>query len=254
MKNIKCSKIVLIITILLVMGFIINLVTSFYGNPISAAIATSKIRTYVDETYPNMELEVPKVKYNFKFEEYTSHIQSKTSSDTRFMVSWSNGKIYNSYDGDVVQRYSTYGRLQQEFSDKMKEIIKKEFLYETSMVFADMGKEDGDISSLTLDMALDITNPPIPTELSIYILTDDISYEFLSARLLEIYDIMGKYKVPIEVFSVVLEEPMEEGEKADPDGERIYLYDFPASEVLSDNLMERIKEHQTRWEAEGEKK
>jgi len=248
MKNIKWSRIIIIVIVILIIGFIINIVTSFYGNPVTAAIATSKIQAYVDKTYPNNDFEVPKANYNFKFEEYVSHIQSKTSADTRFSVAWSRGRINDSYEGDVVKRYTTYERIQHEFSKAVEDIIVKEFPYETSILFVDLGKAEIGLESLMLDMPLDINHPPLPAELTIYILSNETSYEFLSARLLELYEIMQKHQIPINMYSIVIEEPMPEGEKAIPGGESIYLLDFPTENIESVNLIETMKEHQMIWE------
>lgn len=235
-------------------GFIANLVIAFYGNPISSAIATKKIRTYVSETYPNMELKVPKAVYNFKFDEHISHVKSKTSQDTHFDVSWVRGKIYDSYENFVTGRVNTFDRLSREFSDKVEQVIQKEFPYKTSILFADLGKEEQNIEFLTLDMPLDLSNPPMHAELVIYILSHDASYEFLSTRILELQQLMQKNNIPIDNYSVVVEEPLIEGEeKAAPDGERIYLYDFPSDKISSDNLIEVIKEHQKTWEASHQK-
>jgi hypothetical protein len=237
------------------MGVIYNFVTSFYGDPILEKIATHKIQAYVKETYPNMDLEVSKANYNFKFKEYNSHVQSNTSQDTRFTVTWTGERIDDSYESDVVNRYRTFARLQQEFSKSVEGIIEEEFPYETSILFADLGKAEIGISSLTLDMPMDIHNPPLPATLTIYILSNEISYEYLSDRLLELYDIMIQNQIPIDIYSVVIEEPLPEGEKSAPGGQSIHLLDFPADKIMSENLIETMKEHQKAWdEQENHKK
>ncbi len=253
-KRIHWSTVIFIAVLLLFVGFIASIIMAFYGNPITAVIATAKIRNYVEDTYPNMDLEVPKAGYNFKFEEYISHVESKTSPDTHFDVSWVKGKIYDTYESFVTRRGNTFDRLSREFRDRVEQIIQKEFLYTTSILLVDLGKEEQNISHLTLDMPLDPSNPPMPANLTIYILSNDVSYEFLSARLQELQSIMEENKIPIATYSVVVEEPLIEGEeKAAPDGENIYLYDFPSEKISSDNLVEVIKEHQKTWEANNSK-
>lgn len=254
-KRVRLSTILFVVVLLLFVGFIANVIMAFYGNPISAAISTKKIRSYVSETYPDMELEVPKAGYNFKFEEYISHVKSKTSPDTYFNVSWIKGKIFDSYESDVTGRGNTLDRLNREFSDKVEQILQKEFPYQSSILFAHLGEEEGvNMGQLTLDMPLDPFNPPVPAGLTIYILDPDPSYEFLSARLLELQRIMEEHEISMDTYSVVIEEPLIEGEeKPAPDGKRIYLYDFPSDKISSDNLIEVIKEHQKTWEAQSEK-
>ncbi len=253
-KRIHWSTIILVIILLLFLSFIASFIMAFYGNPITAAIATNKIRSYVSETYPEMELEVPKAGYNFKFKEYISHVKSNTSPDTHFDVSWVKGKIFDTYESFVIGRGNTFDRLSREFSDKVEQILQKEFPYQTSILFADLGKEEQNIKHLTLDMPLDVSNPPMPAGLTIYIMSHDASYEFLSARILELKQIMEENSIPIDTYTVVVEEPLIDGEeKADPEGERIYLFDFPSNKISSDNLIEVIKEHQKSWEASQQK-
>ena len=70
--------------LLLVIGMIYYFLTGFFGNPISAAIAGYKIKGYVQEKYPDKDLNVSNPEYNFKSGSYYSVIQSKTIKDMRF--------------------------------------------------------------------------------------------------------------------------------------------------------------------------
>jgi hypothetical protein len=235
------------------LGVIYNFITSFYGDPILEKIATHKINAYVEATYPNMDLEVSKASYNFKFKEYNSQVQSNTSQDTHFTVTSAGGRISDTYESDVVNRYRTFDRLQQEFSKSVESIIEEEFPYETSILFADLGKAEIGISSLTLDMQLDMHNPPLPAALTVYILSKEISEEYLRDRLLELNSIMIQNQIPINIYTVVIEEPLPEGEKSAPGGQSIHLIDFPAEKIMSENLIETMKEHQKAWDENHEK-
>lgn len=249
MKGSTIVRIILIGIILLVIGFAFSFFNAFYGNPISAAIATSKIRSYVKETYPEMNLEVPKATYNFKFDEYNSYVKSKTSVDTCFYVSVSNGKINDRYEIEVINKNNTFERLQKELDQTIGEILLKEFPYETSILIADFYTKDSDFSRLTLDMPFEITNLPFGVSLTVYILSNDISYENLKVKITELSKIMEKHNIPVDLFTVVLEEPMPEGEKAAPDGESLHLIDFPVEKLSEPNLIEAIKAHQKEWES-----
>lgn len=253
-KRIHWTTVLIFAILFLIIGFFTNLVMAFYGNPISAVIATVKIKAYMKDTYPDMDLEINKARYNFKFEEYVSHVKSRSSQDTYFNVCWTKRKIYDSYENDVVKLYNTYDRLNREFSEKVEEIIQKDFPYETSILYAIFGKEEQDFEELYLDMPLDIKNPPMPANLVIYIMSDEVSYEFLSARLLELNQLMNKYEIPIDTYSVVIKEPLIKGEeKPAPNGKTLYLYDFPVGKISSANLIEVMKEHQRSREAEHQK-
>lgn len=253
MNKKKLAIIVTTVLFLCIFGIVLMFINSFWGNPISAAIATRSIKSYVKETYPDMDLEISDAKYNFKFNSYVSWIQSKTSKDTNFTVDWSDGAIYDSYEYDVLGRYRTFERLSTEFSQKVVEIVRKEFKYETSILYGDFGKSELDLSKLTLDMPLDFNNLPLPTDLTVYIMSDEISYEVLSAHLLELYRIMESHQIPIDQYTVVIEEPIPGEAKSALNGESLHLIDFPSEKIESEDLIAVIKEHQKAYEAEHTK-
>lgn len=68
MKSKIIPRILICLSVILFAGLIFSFFNSFYGNPISAAFATSKIKAYVNNTYPDLDLEVPHAVYNFKIE------------------------------------------------------------------------------------------------------------------------------------------------------------------------------------------
>lgn len=252
-KSKLIPRILICLSILIFAGLIFSLFNSFYGNPVSAAIATSKIKSYVNHTYPDLNLEVPSATYNFKTQGYYSQVKSGTSPDTCFSVSWSDGGLYDTYEYDVEKRDMTYRRLQTELDKTVEGIIQTELPYETSILLADFVLKEGDTNSLKLDMPLDIKNPPLPVSLTVDILTDEISYENLSARLLELSDLMKEYEIPVALFSVIIQEPAAGGEKAAPEGQSLYLYDFPSEKITEPDLIASIKEHQKEWEEENNK-
>jgi hypothetical protein len=253
MKKIKWLSVILIAVMLLMVGFVVSFITAFYGNPITEMIVTSKIRSYVEETYPDLDLEVTKAVYNFKFQDYVSRVQSKTSVDTGFSVSWEDKTIHDTYENDVVKHYRTYERLQMEFSEIVEDTVGREFPYETYILFADFDKSMDDFSSLTLDMPLNTGEIPVPVSLTIYFYHDKINYEVFCDRLLELYDIMNKNNIRMDYYSVVMEEPPTKDEKTVHNGESIYLYDYPADRLASDHLIEDIKAYMAMYEKEHEK-
>ncbi len=253
MKKVNWTVVLLTAFMLIILGLILSVVTAFFGNPITKMIATSQIRSYVEKNYPDMDLEVAKAVYNFKFESYGSKVQSNTSVDTKFYVHWRRGKIDDTYETDVLKHNTTYQRLQKEFSDLVEEIINREFPYQTSILFADIDKYMDDFGGLTLDMPLDPAAIPTSPTLVIYFYHDQINYEVFCERLLELRDIMKKNNIKIEYYTVVMEEPSEDGEKPKSSGEAIYLYDYPANKLNSQTLPEDIKIYMAAWEKENEK-
>lgn len=200
-----------------------------------------------------MNVEVTKAVYNFKFGDYLSHVQSKSSQDTAFTVSWHKGAIQDSYESDVIKRYKTYTRIQMELSKLVEDTVIREFPYETSILFADLDKSMNDYSMLTLDMPLDSEAIPAPTTLVIYYYDDKVDYEAFRTHLLELRDIMKRNKIRIDYYSVVMEKTPPQGEKPTRNQESIYLYDYPADQLDSESLIEDMKEYMQEWEKENEK-
>ena len=103
-------------------------------------------------------------------------------------------------------------------------------------------------------MSIDLANPPIPTSVTVYILSKEISYEVLVDRMKEWIILRRRTQFNVDYYSVVLEQPLIEGEeKPAPDGERLYLYDFPAENLQRQDLIDLIKQHQTDWEENHKK-
>jgi hypothetical protein len=257
MKNRLVSRIGISVITLFLIGIVIAFLNSFYGNPVSAAIATAKIKSYVSETYTDMDYEMNEVTYNFKFSEYYSVVKFPSSEDSCFMVSWRDGKIYDDYEYEVANLYSTYRRLQKEFSKTVEDIINKEFPYETSILFADFFcTVDSYEGKLTLDMPFDIYHLPLPSTIIIYIVTKDVSYENLSSRLKELNTLMSSHQIKIDFYSMVLQEPLPEEEKAAPDGKSLYLYEFPAEKIDLEQkeLITEMKSFQNERENEEKEK
>lgn len=257
------KKIVLVITggfILGLFAFILSIIFAFTGNPISAAIANHKINDYIKKEYAfitDLDYKEKKSTYNFKFNYYGKYVQSKSSEDTGFYVYYNEGEIEDNYDNCVEGMLNTYSRLEEQFDDAVEKIIDENFPHKTDMVLANFYKgdlENGLKDKLTLDMTLDINNIPLDTELSVYLFSDEISYEALHDRLVEVHQLMKENNLDFEIYSIVIEEPIsEDEEKPKHKGQNIHLLDFPTESMNAENLIEVIKAHQLQWEMEHEK-
>lgn len=237
-------------------GIILFITNSFTGNPISAAIANKNINNYLEDKYSfinDLDYKDKKTTYNFKFGQYGKYVQSKSSPDTAFYVTYNrSGKISDDYDGYVVGRFNTYTRLEKEFDSVVEEIFKKNFPYETDILIAGFSFDENDRNKLALDMKLDLDNLPLESNLSVYIISDEINYEVLRDRLIEVDELMKDHSFKFKNYSVVIQEPKSE-DKDKPRGESLHLLDFPVEKMESEDLITVIKDHQTQWEIEHEK-
>lgn len=249
----RIGTILTVILLLFVFGTIFLFFNSFFGNPVSASIAKYKISRYVKKEYPDKDLDISKAQYNFKNHDYFCIVQSKDIKDMRFQISLSGKNIRDSYEFDVAGKYQTFVRLTNEFDKKVEALIESAFPYPTDILIADFDKSDGIFSNLSLDMPLDITNPPYPAYLTVYMFSEEISYDFLCARLLELHNLMQTNRIPFELYTLVIREPMPDGEKPNPDGESLHLFDFPVEKLESEDLIAAIKEHMKAYENEHDK-
>lgn len=249
MKN----KIYLIITglvVLLLFGFIFSVINEFAGNPISKAIASNSIKAYVADNYEDMGLELSETTYNFKFDEYTATAQSQISEDTYFNLYYTNGKVTDAYEGDVLSGWNTFERLDDEFRIIVEPMIEEKMSYDFDMVIAGIDKEDEFSSgALTLDMDFDLHNIPLSTYVTVYVFSDDVSWDNIAKVAVELDNLMIENEIKIDQYDVILKPTSEKVEKK---GESLGVYDFPQELLAQDNLPKVLQEYFEKWEREAD--
>lgn len=228
--------------ILFFLGFVFYFVNSFTGNPVSAFIASHKIRDYAAVTYPTLDLELSKVKYNFKNSAYGCHAQSKKSEDTKFYIWYSHGRVSDDYEYEVANHFTTYRRLSKDFNDMVTDIIEKEYPHETTLIIGDL---IGDTQQLTPDVPLNLNNIPLQLSLTVNILSDVRNEEQMAALLVELHRLMLSKDITIDQYTLRLEEPVQEGSKPGS-GNNLYLENFPAKNITDnqESLISVIRKHQ----------
>lgn len=96
------------------------------GNPISAALATHTVKAYVAEKYPELDLEIGKASYNFKFKTYGVSVSSKNSIDTHFTIEYRKGRIkYDEYESYVQGKFNTKRRLEETCAKEVISLLSK---------------------------------------------------------------------------------------------------------------------------------
>ena len=167
--------------------FLLSVTNSFAGNPVSAYFADKAIQQYVEETYPSLDLEIGKPRYNFKFNRYVAQAQSRTSTDTRFYIHYFNGGVnFDSYESDVLSKYNTLDRLSGEYSALAQKLVSEELGYEnnTTRVMYDKSEYENAVDVLELDMEFD-RSLPMKAEVSLRLDLPDISMESIASVLTE---------------------------------------------------------------------
>lgn len=230
-------------------ALLIFVTNSFVGNPISKMIAKNAIHNHVEENFANMDLEITDVIYSFKFGEYIAHANSPTSEDTNFSLTYRGGNVVDNYEMSVLDKWNTYSRIEEEYSDFVKPIIEENFPYEIEMLFVSLIKNEEDNEKLTLDMEVDFYQMPLSSSLSIFIYETQHSWEKIAKIALELNALLEKNRIEIDNYSIVLSNPKEESANY----ESLGVYDFPKSLLQEENLADTLKAYFEEWSRISEK-
>lgn len=99
--------------------FLLLMASSVLGDPVSKYIAQKEIERYVEETYPEQQLSVSEVRYNFKLGGYYAEAASDTSIDTRFSVYWRFGEGCSDGYAAVTEGANTFSRMEAEYTKRL---------------------------------------------------------------------------------------------------------------------------------------
>src|SRR5690348_1840860 len=95
-KNIVL-RIIAFLGAIVIIGFILYEANIFVDNPISASIAQSEIRKYVDNKYNGEDIELSSTKYNIYRCSYEVTATSK-KENVDFIINYLWGKVTDGYD------------------------------------------------------------------------------------------------------------------------------------------------------------
>lgn len=222
-------------------GFILYMANGFVGNPVSAAIAKSEIKQYMETHYPDMDYEfATKVGYNFKDGSYIGRVQSLTSEDTRFYVEY-HGKndIRDDYNFNVLGYHQTMDRLSKEYGDVLQKELSEQIGVPIRRVFV-MYQYD-EVSDyeklLSLDMRLD-PHLPIPMHINISIDSNEADLEQASNWIMKSHDWAKEQGYPIKQYAM----DVEFGDKL------LSIYGVRDTQIDSGELLPLLKKAKTNRE------
>lgn len=229
-------RVILIIFVLLVVFLFIN---SGTGNPMSNALAKKTAQQYINQNYSDLNLTIQHSAYNFKFSSYFVFTQSETSKDTAFSIyvdSFGN-VLYDDYEYEVANNFTTFRRLDEELSQIAHEVIGGNLDYDfenISFPFID----DGDLMKLYRDMKLDIHNPPLPIKADVVLFSPDTSYEKIAEVAKALEALLLEQKIPVQEYSIQIL-PLSDNPENDELSSWINstsVTNFPADRMDEENL------------------
>lgn len=226
----KKKNILLIILLTLIMGFIMYIYISFNGFFVYKIILTNETKKYIKENYKG-EFIVNRAVYDFKINGYSCYVESVNSIDTKFRVYKENNKLVDNYEDCVLNLENTYMRLIEE-ADKIIEDELKKISNKYSLAIIETKNPFLDKKNLELDMKLDISNPPFPLSLILWVDTKNLSIKELENSFKEIVSICTSNNYKIDYYSISLNRVNKDGQIL----ESIYANDINIKDILSDNF------------------
>lgn len=270
----KGTKIIAGIGAFILIGVILFFTSAFVGNPISKFLANRSAKIYIEETYPDMELESEKAIYSFKNGEYYVYVKSAISRDTHFALGiTSTGEIRrDTYKDDVLSKFNTWGRVNSEYIDMINTILKSDgFPYESHIDYGNIKLKEKDmyrdfglvygvsLEELELDKIYDIKElGKTSGNIVLYIEDEEVNVERASEILIHIKDIFDEKDIPFYAIDFSLEEPKKVDDKKFEDRRRFNVGEFLYSDIYEEGLVERLeksaKDLQEYYEKEDSKK
>lgn len=222
---------------------------SLVGNPVCKLIAGNAIKAYISENYSDRNLELGEVHYNFKFAGYGAMAQSATSKDTVFYIQTDSfgGHVRDDYEYEVANCFTTWRRLSEELDEKAEEVMAPlgyDFDH-ISIRFLEDDKHGDVLDKLTLDMTLDIVNPPGPLQAYVCVFSEDMTWDEIAEIALAVREAVRANNIPIEAYSVTLI-PLADKK---PEGEAVswvnalHLTEFPADQMDAEHLAQVMAQY-----------
>lgn len=249
-RRIEMSRTIRIIAgigALILIGLLLIITMAFTGNPISKMLATRTANKYIEEKYSDLELQREETYYNFKDESYGVRYVNRRSKDIHFSIGTDYlGRLkYDGYERDVLSKWNTRIRLEDEYNNYVEKIIRDNLDYDYNMIFASTfvdGEKDDMLSDLEIDMIFDLKDIPYPQDLSIYIYENDRTWDRLAEVILQVDEVIGKEDLDILTYTIMLEEPRGEESKEIEEREMFGVYGFPKEFLEMENLPRVLKE------------
>ena len=221
------KMIILVIVLMLVLPAIF-----LFGNPLSYALIYLRGNAYLEDTYPELALEISDISYDFKRGGYVTTAASPDSLDTHFLLytDWF-GNISGDQYSYVTSGINTAERIGQEYRALADSIL-------------DSGELDYgmDFASLELDKVYNIrTLGAAHGRLVLSIHDEQVTVERAAELLLELKAYLDEKGLPFRGIHFSLCQPLNaQGQNI---GDQLQLVDFLYEDIYEEGLTERIAEH-----------
>jgi len=253
MKTINKLMPVVVLLVLLVP------VVFFFGNPLSYALIYLRGNAYLDDTYPELDVKVSDISYDFKRGGYVAEAASPTSRDTHFQLytDWF-GNISADQYHYVASGINTAERIGRNYRALADSILDSgDFPWARSIAYGELtfqgGNEVGsreldygmDFAALELDKAYNIQAlGAAHGRLVLFLHDEQVTVERAAELLLELKEYLDEKGLTFRGIHFTLCQPLNElGQNT---GEQLQLVDFLYEDIYEEGLIERVAENRDR--------
>ena len=255
----RIGKVIAIVVAVAVLAGVIWLALGFLGNPVSALLARRGLNQYMEQTYPNIELNVERFGYNFKTVGYYAYVVEEHSPDTAFYINLDMlGHVkYDSFDTWVTDRMNTEQRVQEQYRILVDSILDSaDFSYASDIKGGELefGQDwewgDNRDHSYAIPREELILDKEYTQEeildfgkragiLTVYVMEDTVTPERAAQIMLHIRELFDKAAVPFYRMDFVLRYPKPEDGSPwrDEDVRAELIYE----DIRAEGLTERIQ-------------
>lgn len=245
----KLTLAVLLMVLLLPVVFL-------FGNPLSYALIYLRGNAYLEDTYPELDVKVSDISYDFKRGGYVTEAASPTSRDTHFQLytDWF-GNISADQYHYVTSGINTAERIGRDYRALADSILDSgEFPWPQSIAYGELTFRGGnEVSSAELDYGMDFASLELDKayniqalgaahgRLVLYLHDEQISVERAADLLLELKEYLDEKGLPFHGIHFTLCQPL--NDQGQNTGDQLQLVDFLYEDIYEEGLTERIAEH-----------
>lgn len=227
----------------------------FFGNPLSYLMITLRGNKYLQTTYPNSDLKVQSIVYDFKRAAYITRAASSISQDTHFLLftDWF-GNISGDQYGYVTSGANTMERLGTQYRSLVDNCFDSgNFPWPHTIAYGELIFRQGsnsdtpdyglDPSILELDGQYDIQAlGAAHGRITLYLHDETVSIPRAAELLLAVTEYLDARSIPFRGICLTLCAPLNAaGQNV---GQQITFSDFLHENIYEDGLIDRLTEKQ----------
>ena len=258
----RLSKVAAVIAIILAVLILLTPLFLFTGHPVCYGLVALRSRIYLWQNYPELDVGLDGITYDFKHGGYYANYSSPTSIDTHFWLLCDGlGNVTVDWADTIDQ--NTISRINQNYRDAYDSAIEAaDFSFEVHVNFCeithqygnefssinkDFGISQEEVDKLVLDGDYDFREFAAKYgRITFYCFDSEVTVERAAEILLELKAYLDEQNIPFRGIEFILRS------QNDSD-EYVHLVDIFYEEICEEGLIERVTEYNDALHAHYEK-